>query len=166
MHALSHEGTLNMCYAHDPPTLIYLKKQMEEGMCTLCHYCTVEKVCEVPTKIHCKLRSGCQYLSSVCHSFQMSWSCLASPEEGHSLRSEPVPRWESKLLNFDTVSCLTCFFSIVVFLVHSPRSTKRISQKWVVIMFTVCTSIHLLLPPFTNTHTHTYTHTMHINCTC
>ena len=31
MHALSPEGTLSMCFAHDPPTLVYLKKQMEEG---------------------------------------------------------------------------------------------------------------------------------------
>ena len=31
MHALSPEGTLSMCYAHDPPTLVYLKKQMEQG---------------------------------------------------------------------------------------------------------------------------------------
>jgi hypothetical protein len=31
MQALSPEGTLSMCYAHDPPTLVYLKKQMEQG---------------------------------------------------------------------------------------------------------------------------------------
>ena len=33
MHALSPEGTLSMCYADDPPTLVYLKKQMEQGTC-------------------------------------------------------------------------------------------------------------------------------------
>ena len=31
MHALSVDGTLTMCCVSDPPTLLYLKKQMEEG---------------------------------------------------------------------------------------------------------------------------------------
>ena len=38
MHALSPEGTLSMCYAHDPPTLVYLKKQMEQGMTLNDHF--------------------------------------------------------------------------------------------------------------------------------
>lgn len=33
LHALSTDGSLTMCCANDPCTLLYLKKQMDEGVC-------------------------------------------------------------------------------------------------------------------------------------
>jgi len=35
LHALSTDGSLTMCCANDPSTLLYLKKQLEEGMCSI-----------------------------------------------------------------------------------------------------------------------------------
>lgn len=32
LHALSVDGSLTLCAVSDPPTLLYLKKQMDEGM--------------------------------------------------------------------------------------------------------------------------------------
>lgn len=35
MHALSSDGSLSMCCASDPPSLLYLKKQMDEGITSI-----------------------------------------------------------------------------------------------------------------------------------